>query len=47
VDIWAAGILMYILMVRKHPFYKKGDTMEDYKKKIKECKFAFPEEISE
>ena len=28
-DMWAAGVMMYELIVGQHPFYEKGDTKHD------------------
>ena len=43
VDIWSIGILMYMLLNKgEHPFYKKGDSKEEFIKKlerIQELKF--------
>ena len=36
VDIWSIGILMYMLLNKgEHPFYKKGDSKEEFIKKLK------------
>ena len=39
VDIWSIGILMYMLLNKgEHPFYKKGDSKEEFIKKLKAIK---------
>eukprot|EP00826_Nyctotherus_ovalis_P014245 TRINITY_DN1394_c0_g1_i9.p2 TRINITY_DN1394_c0_g1~~TRINITY_DN1394_c0_g1_i9.p2 ORF type:complete len:150 (-),score=50.61 TRINITY_DN1394_c0_g1_i9:904-1353(-) len=43
VDIWAAGVVMYILMIGKHPFYKKEDDTEEYARKTRTEQLRFPE----
>jgi len=36
VDIWSVGILMYMLLNKgEHPFYKKGDSKEEFMNKLK------------
>ena len=36
VDIWSIGILMYMLLNKgEHPFYKKGDSKEEFMNKLK------------
>ena len=47
VDIWSIGILMYMLLNKgNHPFYNKGDKMEDFVKKLNEKKIKFNNNIS-
>ena len=47
VDIWSIGILMFMLLNNgKHPFYQKGDTKEDFTKRIKEGKINFINKVS-
>ena len=39
VDIWSIGILMYMLLNKgEHPFYCKGDSKEEFIKKLKSIK---------
>ena len=35
VDIWSIGIIMFILLFGKHPFFIKGDQKENFIEKIK------------
>lgn len=42
-DVWAAGIVMYMLTTGVHPFYSKGDSVESYKIKMLNPRFVFPE----
>ena len=47
VDIWSIGILMFMLLNNgKHPFYQKGDKIEDLIKKIKNGKLQFVNKVS-
>ena len=34
VDIYSAGIILYQLIVGKHPFHKKGDSEKQYIDKL-------------
>jgi len=45
--MWATGIIMYILLTGKHPFYKEGDSVEEYSKKMLNPQFEFTEGVSE
>jgi len=43
VDIWSCAIIMYMLYHGKHPLYEPKMSNDDYKRKIKQVKFApFP-----
>ena len=44
VDIWTCGIIMYILLTRRHPIYKKQDTRESYLEKLIHPTWKFPSE---
>ncbi len=46
VDVWAVGLILYILLVGKHPFYSEGDTRETYAAKLTKPVFAFPPQVS-
>ena len=47
VDIWSIGILMFMLLNNgNHPFYQKGDKIEDLIKKIKNGKIEFINKVS-
>lgn len=43
-DIWAAGILLYVILCGNFPF-KSNDDKALYEK-IKKCKFNIPEHVS-
>ena len=48
VDIWSCGITMYTLLHKgKHPFYKKGDSLEEFRRKLQEMKIKFRPDLSE
>jgi len=47
VDIWAAGIIMYILLAGYHPLYIPTDTPESFTEKVKNPQFIFPPSFSE
>jgi calcium/calmodulin-dependent protein kinase I len=42
VDIWSIGIIMYIILVGKHPLFVKGESFESYATKLKDPKWEFP-----
>lgn len=35
-DIWACGIMLYLLFTGKHPFYRVGDKVEQALERIKQ-----------
>ena len=39
-DIWSVGVLLYIMVYGKPPFY--GKDKEEITKKIKKMKYKFP-----
>jgi len=47
VDLWSVGMIMYMLITDKHPIYKKGDSINDYIKKLNEPQWEFPDDFSE
>ena len=48
VDIWSCGITMYMLLHKgKHPFYRKGDSLEAFKEKLLAMNIKFREDLSE
>ncbi len=47
VDIWAAGIIMYMVLTGSHPLYVKNETKESYTAKALCPKFVFPASFSE
>ena len=47
IDMWSIGVLMFILLNNgKHPFYVKGDNLNQISQKIKNGKIEFYENIS-
>jgi serine/threonine protein kinase len=34
IDIYATGIVLYYMLVGKHPLFVMGDTQTSYKKKV-------------
>jgi len=46
VDIWAVGIIMYIVIAGKHPLYIEGDNKEIYGKKLENPTWHFGKEFS-
>jgi len=46
VDIWAVGIIMYIIISGKHPLHTPEDTRETYTKKLENPQFHFSKEFS-
>lgn len=40
VDVWSCAIIMHLLGHGRHPLYEPRMTSEDYKRKIKNTKFA-------
>lgn len=46
-DMWAAGVMMYELIVGRHPFYDRGDTKRDIENKLKKFSgFTYPKRVS-
>ena len=39
VDMWAIGIIMHYVITGKHPFYQKGDDLEELKEKLRKLKY--------
>lgn len=48
VDIWAVGIILYMLLTGgKHPLYTEKDTAETFKNRLANCReLTFPPELS-
>jgi serine/threonine protein kinase len=46
VDIWACGIIMYILVTGNHPLYEITDTKETYIQKLNQPKWEFPSTLT-
>ena len=47
VDIWALGIIMFMLLNSgKHPYYEHGDKKDDYFNKIKHSKLKYSNKVS-
>lgn len=44
--MWAAGIILYTLLTGAHPFYKEGDTIEQFAAKMLNPRFTFPKNTS-
>ena len=45
--MWAAGVMMYELVVGRHPFYERGDSKRDIEKKISNyAGFTYPKHVS-
>lgn len=34
IDIWACGIIMFIMITQKHPYFRDGDNSKSYIKRI-------------
>ncbi len=47
VDIWATGMIMYMLLEGRHPLYQPGDQAADYLRKIEAPAFEFSDTFSE
>lgn len=45
--MWAAGIIMYILISGKHPISRRNETAESYAEKVGSGKFEFTADFSE
>ena len=43
-DIWALGVLLYIILTGKFPFYSKSDR--DLYRKILKCNHVIPEGLN-
>ncbi len=47
VDIWSIGIIMFMLLFKKHPFYKNGENRDSYISDIQNRKkIKFPDKCS-
>lgn len=43
-DIWALGVMLYIMITGKAPF--NGDYEADLYRKIQQCKYSYPDDPS-
>jgi calcium/calmodulin-dependent protein kinase I len=47
VDIWSCGIIVYVLITRKHPLTNSNETSASYILKLSNPQWQFPENFSE
>jgi len=46
IDIWACGIIMYMLLEGRHPLNHKGQSIDDFMKRLANPTFEFSPHVS-